>query len=41
MTGGDAPQDLKGGHNVRLIKEEYDLEYNIRIYNTDFTYIHI
>ena len=24
-----------------LLKEEYDLEYNIRTYNTDFTYIHI
>lgn len=27
--------------NNSLIKEEYDLEYNIRTYNTDFTYIHI
>ena len=31
MTGGEE----------NLIKEEYDLEYNIRTYNTDFTYIHI
>lgn len=31
MTGGEE----------NLLKEEYDLEYNIRTYNTDFTYIHI
>ena len=29
------------GGKESLIKEEYDLEYNIRTYNTDFTYIHI
>lgn len=32
---------MTGGHNISLIKEEYDLEYNIKTYNTDFTYIHI
>lgn len=31
---------MTGGEEI-LIKEEYDLEYNIRTYNTDFTYIHI
>lgn len=32
---------MTGGEEVRLLKEKYDLEYNIRTYNTDFTYIHI